>query len=156
MRDAALRDVHQSLLLRVAESIGLASTGTVECRARVEHVARRCLPSARVWERVFSALTKPEAEIDEEDKDERMRGEQAEEELVREVYEYWRGTGEVQEATLAWARWLLVRKKRGDEAMKAISGVCSGDGGALAQKWAAVIRGLEEHQEEMEKAEGLQ
>jgi hypothetical protein len=51
----------------------------------------------------------------------------------------------------------LVRKKRGDEAMKAISGVCSGDGGALAQKWAAVIRGLEEeHQEEMEKAEGSQ
>jgi hypothetical protein len=94
---------------------------------------------------MFTALTKPEAEIDEEDKDERIREE--EEGLVREVYEHWRGTGKVEEATLAWARWLLVEKKRGDEAMKAISRVCSGDGGALAQKWAAVVRGLEADQE---------
>jgi hypothetical protein len=137
MRDAALRDVHQSLLLRIAESIEkrsrLAST-TAECRGRVEHIAKRCLPSARVWERVFSALTgtEVEAEIDnEEDEDE---------ELVREVYEYWRGTGEVEEATLAWAKWLLVRKKRGDEAMKTISRVCGGGGGAIAHKWAAIVR----------------
>ena len=141
MRDAALRDVHQSLLLRVAESIGLASTGSVERRARVEHVARRCLPSARVWESMFFALTQAETETDEDEH------EREEEGLVREVYEHWRGTGKVEEATLAWARWLLVGKKRGDEAMKVISRVCSGDGGALAQKWAAIVRGLEEHQE---------
>jgi len=140
MCDAALRDVHQSLLLRVAESIGLASTGSVERRARVEHVARRCLPSARVWESMFFALTKAETDIDEDKRRE-------EEGLVREVYEHWRGTGKVEEATLAWARWLLVGKKRGDEAKKAISRVCSGDGGALGQKWAAIVRGLEEHQE---------
>jgi hypothetical protein len=111
-----------------------------------------------VWESVFSALTSTEveAEIDDEGEGEgKRRGEQEEQEeevLVREVYEYWRGTGEVEEATLAWAKWLLVRKKRGDEAMKAISRAC-GSGGALSQKWAAVVRGLEGHQEGEESAE---
>lgn len=149
MCDAALRDVHQSLLLRIAESIEkksrLASTA-VECRGRVEHIAKRCLPSARVWERMFSALTSTEVEAEIDDEDDY-------EELVREVYEYWRGTGEVEEATLAWAKWLLVRKKRGDEAMKAISRGCGG-GGALAHKWAAIVRELEGHQEGEESAEG--
>jgi hypothetical protein len=101
-----------------------------------------------VWESVFSALTSTEVEVemDNEDEDIKKRREQEEQEeevLVREVYEYWRGTGEVEEATLAWAKWLLVRKKRGDEAMKAISRACGG-GGALAHKWAAIVRGLEE------------
>jgi hypothetical protein len=93
-----------------------------------------------VWESVFSALTSTEveAEMDNEDEEE-------EEVLVREVYEYWRGTGEVEEATLAWAKWLLVRKKRGDEAMRAISRACGG-GGALAHKWATIVRGLEEEE----------
>lgn len=113
----------------------------------MEHVAKRCLPSARVWEHVFSSLTGgAEAESDDEDGDgdESVRGEQEEDEgLVREVYECWRGTGEVEEATLAWARWLLVRKKRGDEAMKAISRACGGNGATLAQKWATIVRGLE-------------
>jgi len=98
-----------------------------------------------VWETVFSALTsaEAEAEIDDEDDDgdKGVGGErEEEEELVREVYEYWRGTGEVEEATLAWARWLLVGKKRGDEAMKAIS--VGGGGGGLGQKWARIVRGL--------------
>jgi len=96
---------------------------------------------------MFSALTSAEADKD-EDGDERAE----EEVLVREVYEYWRGTGEVEEATLAWAKWLLVEKKRGDEAMKAISRA-GGGGGALAQKWAATLRGLEGHQEGEENAE---
>ena len=152
MRDAALRDVHQSLLLRIAESMGkrsgLAST-TAECRGRVEHIAKRCLPSARVWGSLFSALTS--INVEDEDEDARS-GEQEEEELVREVYEYWRGTGEVEEATLEWAKWLLVRKKRGDEAMKAISRACGGSG-AVASKWAAIVRGLEEHQEGDESTE---
>ena len=101
-----------------------------------------------MWESVFSALTKTEmeSEIDDEDEDKR-RGEQEEEVLVQEVYEYWRGTGEVEEATLAWAKWLLVKKKRGDEAMKAISRACGG-GGGLAHRWAAIVRGLEGHKEE--------
>ena len=150
MRDAALRDVHQSLLLRIAESIGksgLANT-TRECRARVEHVAKRCLPSARAWESIFLALTtRPDGEEDADEDEERIGEEEEEEGLVREVYEYWRGTGEVEEATLAWARWLLVRKKRGDEAIKAISRACGGDGGSLAQKWAAIVRGSEDDQE---------
>jgi hypothetical protein len=107
-----------------------------------------------VWENVFSALTsnEVEAEVDDEDEDKIRRGEQEEEELVREVYEYWRGTGKVEEATLAWAKWLLVRKKRGDEAMKAISRACGG-GGALAHRWAAIVRGLEGHKEGEESAE---
>ena len=119
------------------------SGGTnAEWRGRVEHIAKRCLPSARVWESVFAALadTEMKAEID-DNKDEDERREE-EEVLVREVYEYWRGTGEVEEATLAWAKWLLVRKKRGDEAMKAISRASCG-GGGLAHKWAAIVRGLE-------------
>lgn len=155
MRDAALRDVHQSLLLRIAKSMEkrsrLAST-IAECRGRIEHIAKRCLPSARVWESVFSALTSTEVktELDDEDEDEDKRtGEQEvqeEEVLLREVYEYWRGTGEVEEATLAWAKWLLVKKKRGDEAMKAISRAGGGDG-VVARKWAAIVRGLEGHPE---------
>lgn len=165
MRDAALRDVHQSLLLRIAESMEkrsrLVST-VAECRGRIEHIAKRCLPNARVWESVFSALTSTEveAEIDDEDEDERRRGEQEvleEEVLVREVYECWRGTGEVEEATLAWAKWLLVRKKRGDEAMKAISRAGGGGGGgALSHKWAAIVRGLEGHKEEEETQESAE
>lgn len=138
MRDAALRDVHQSLLLRIAESIekrGMLASTTAECLERIEHIVKRCLPSARVWERLFSALTSTEVEPEIADKDE-------DEELVRAVYEYWRGTGEVEEATLAWAKWLLVRKKRGDEAMKVISRACDG-GGGLGRKWAAMVRGLE-------------
>lgn len=144
MRDAALRDVHQSLLLRIAKRSRLGRTNA-ECRGRVEHIAKRCLPSARVWESVFSALTSTEVEVemDHEDEDRRKQEEQEEEVLVWEVYEYWRGTGEVEEATLGWAKWLLVRKKRGDEAMKAISRV-GGGGGAFANRWAAIVRGLED------------
>ena len=115
----------------------------------MEHIAKRCLPSARVWGSLFSALTS--INVEDEDEDARS-GEQEEEELVREVYEYWRGTGEVEEATLEWAKWLLVRKKRGDEAMKAISRACGGSG-AVASKWAAIVRGLEEHQEGDESTE---
>jgi len=139
----------------------LVST-VAECRGRIEHIAKRCLPNARVWESVFSALTSTEveAEIDDKDEDERRRGEQEvleEEVLVREVYECWRGTGEVEEATLAWAKWLLVRKKRGDEAMKAISRAGGGGGGgALSHKWAAIVRGLEGHKEEEETQESAE
>jgi hypothetical protein len=101
------------------------------------------------------ALTTSADPEDTDEDEERLRGEdqeeeEEEEELVREVYEYWRGTGEVEESTLAWARWLLVRKQRGDEAMKAISRACGGgggDGGSLAQKWAAIVRGSEDDQE---------
>jgi len=127
MRDAELRDVHQSLLLRVAESIG-GLVSAAERQARVEHVAKRCLPSARVWADVFSALAGAEGEEDGEA-------------LVREVYEYWRGTGEVEEATLAWAQWLLFEKKRGDEAIKTISRASGGQGGAgIVQRWATIMR----------------
>lgn len=124
MQDAALRGVHESLLIRVAESIG-ELISTAERRLRVDHIAKRCLPSARVWAQVFEALTAAPCEDGEA--------------LVREVYEWWRGTGEVEEATLAWAKWLLCCKGRGDEAMKVIErargGVGQG-GAALAGRWA--------------------
>ncbi|KAH9983609.1 U3 small nucleolar RNA-associated protein 6-domain-containing protein [Russula compacta] len=141
MCDAALREVHESLLVCLAKSIGgggaLAST-TAEKRTRVEHIAKRCLPSARVWANVFAALTAATEGKEKEDKDE--------EALVREVYEYWRGTGDVEEATLAWASWLLVSKKRGDEAIRVISrarggaGAGGGGGASLARRWAAIVR----------------
>lgn len=138
MCDAALRGVHESLLLRVAEAIGgLASAA--ERRARVEHVAKRCLPSARVWARVFAALTGAAGAAREEE----------DEGLVREVYECWRGTGEVEEATLAWARWLLCCKGRGDEAVRVIErargsgGQSTSGAGSLAERWAAIMRGQE-------------
>ena len=140
MRDAALRGVHESLLLRVAESIG--GLARAERRERVAHVAGRCLPSARVWAGVFVALTTAAREAAEE------------EALVREVYERWRGTGDMEEATLAWARWLLCCKGRGDEAMKVIERARGGQGGsALAQRWAAVVRRQEEDGEEGELVE---
>jgi hypothetical protein len=138
MRDAALRDVHQLLLLRVAETMGggggLAMT-TAECRARIEHIARRCLPSTRVWARIFAVLAKAKVDTEEE------------ETLLREVYEYWCGTGKVEDATLAWAQWLLLAKKRGDEAMRVISLRAHGPGGAaLAQRWAVIVRQQGEQQ----------
>jgi hypothetical protein len=134
MRDAALRGVHESLLLRVAESIG--ELANAERRERVEHVARRCLPNGRVWARMFEALTT----CNEEGEDE--------EALVREVYERWRGTGEVEEATLEWAKWLLCCKGRGEEAVKTIERARGGQGGsALAQRWAAIVRGQEDGEE---------
>jgi hypothetical protein len=137
MRDAALRDVHQSLLLFVAESMASVRT---DRRGRVEHIARRCLPSSKVWARIFAVLAKGSEESEE--------SEQEEEGLLREVYEYWCGTGEVEDATLAWARWLLVTKKRGDEAMKVILAVAararheggSGSSTALAQRWSVIVR----------------
>ena len=144
MRDAALRGVHESLLLRVAESIG--GLARAERRERVAHVAGRCLPSARVWAGVFAALTTAAREEEEEEE---------EEALVREVYERWRGTGDVEEATLAWARWLLCCKGRGDEAMKVIERARGGQGGsAIAQRWAAVVRGQEE--EDGEEGESVE
>jgi hypothetical protein len=132
MRDAAMRDVHQSLLLFVAESMGSAQTTMAERRMRVEHIARRCLPSSKVWARIFAVLAKPKEPEEEE-------------ELMREVYEYWRGTGEaVEDATLAWAQWLLFRKKRGDEAMKVILVARArhghGSESPLAQRWSAIVR----------------
>lgn len=129
MQDAALRGVHESLLIRVAESIR-EPRSTAERRSRVTHIAKRCLPSARVWMQVFESLTA--APCEEED-----------EALVREVYECWRGTGEVEEATLAWAKWLLCHKGRGDEATRVIErargGVGQG-GAALAEQWATIVR----------------
>jgi hypothetical protein len=140
MRDAALRGVHESLLLRVAESIG--GLARAERRERVEHVSRRCLPTARVWARVFEALTTTHSEDEEEE----------EEALVREVYERWRGTGDVEEATVAWARWLLCCKGRGDEAVKVIERARGGQGGSgLTQRWAAIVRRPEEEDWEEER-----
>jgi len=63
--------------------------------------------------------------------------------LLREAYEYWRGAGDVEEATLAWAEWLLVRKGRGDEAMRVVMRAqdTAGRGrGSLAQRWAGIVR----------------
>jgi len=132
MQDAALRGVHESLLIRVAELIG-ELISTAERRSRVDHIAKRCLPSARVWAQVFEVLTAAPCEDGEA--------------LVREVYEWWRGTGEVEEATLAWAKWLLCCKGRGDEAMRVIErarGVVGQGGAALASRWATIVRRQEE------------
>ena len=132
MQDAALRGVHESLLIRVAELIG-ELISTAERRSRVDHIAKRCLPSARVWAQVFEVLTAAPCEDGEA--------------LVREVYEWWRGTGEVEEATLEWAKWLLCCKGRGDEAMRVIErarGVVGQGGAALASRWATIVRRQEE------------
>ena len=159
MRDAALREVHQSLLLRVAESMcsggGLAGT-VAERRARVEYIARRCLPSARVWARTFAVLTSPKTEAEEEKEEEEEKDEEEEgDALLREVYEYWRGTGDVEEATLAWARWLLDAKRRGEEAMRVISRARHGPGGdALARRWAVIVRQQEAQAEDRDNDTG--
>jgi len=132
MQDAALRGVHELLLIRVAGLIG-ELISTAERRSRVDHIAKRCLPSARVWAQVFEGLTAAPCEDGEA--------------LVWEVYELWRGTGEVEEATLAWAKWLLCCKGRGDEAMKVIErarGVVGQGGAALASRWATIVRRQEE------------
>jgi hypothetical protein len=125
---AARRDVHQALLMRFVDGLG-ALPSAAERRERVEHVARRCLPSTAVWARAFEVL----AAVDEEAEAEA---------LLRDVYEYWQGAGDdVEEATLAWATWLLLRKGRGDEAMRVIAGAHGAVGGAaLAQRWATVVR----------------
>ena len=126
---AACRDVHQALLMRLVDALRVLPSVAAR-RVCVEHVARRCLPGPGVWARAFDVLAKAaDADADEH------------EALLRDVYEYWRGTGEVEEATLGWAEWLLVRRGRGDEAMRVI-GRAHGtvDGSTLAQRWAAVVR----------------
>jgi len=135
---AQRRDVHQALLLRYVDGLGaLPSAGAR--RERVEHVARRCLPSTAIWARAFDVFA---AAVEAE-----------EEALLRDVYEYWRGAGDdVEEATLAWAKWLLLRKGRGDEAMRVMAGAHGAVGGvALAQRWATVVRQQEcdDQREEM-------
>ncbi|KAH9069823.1 U3 small nucleolar RNA-associated protein 6-domain-containing protein [Lactarius deliciosus] len=127
---AARRDVHQALLMRFVDGLdGLPSAAAR--RERVEHVARRCLPGAAVWARSFGVLAAADTDVDADEH----------EALLRDVYEYWRGAGDVEEATLAWARWLLERKGRGDEAMRVIARAHGAVGGAaLAQRWAAVVR----------------
>ena len=127
---AARRDVHQALLMRFVDSLG-ALPSVAARRERVEHVARRCLPGAAVWARAFGVLAAADTNVDADEH----------EALLRDVYEYWRGAGDVEEATLAWARWLLVKKGRGDEAMRVIARAHGAVGGAaLAQRWAAVVR----------------
>ena len=120
------RDVHQALLIRFVDELGALSSAAAR-RERVEYVARRCLPGAAVWARAFGVLAAVDAD-----------GHEA---LLRDVYEYWRGAGGVEEATLAWAKWLLLRKGRGDEAMRVIARAHGAVGGAaLAQRWATVVR----------------
>ncbi|KAH9032469.1 U3 small nucleolar RNA-associated protein 6-domain-containing protein [Lactarius pseudohatsudake] len=127
---AARRDVHQALLMRFVDALDALPSAAAR-RERVEHVARRCLPSAAVWARSFGVLAAADTGVDADEH----------EALLRDVYEYWRGAGDVEEATLAWARWLLERKGRGDEAMRVIARVHGAVGGAaLAQRWAAVVR----------------
>jgi len=77
--------------------------------------------------------------------------------LLREVYEYWRGAGDVEEATLAWAKWLLLRKGRGDEAMRVIARAHGAVRGAttMAQRWALVVRqDRRDDQHQLEMGEG--
>ncbi|KAH8996404.1 U3 snoRNP protein [Lactarius hatsudake] len=124
---AARRDVHQALLMRFVDALDALPSAAAR-RERVEHVARRCLPGAAVWARSFGVLAAADTGVDADEH----------EALLRDVYEYWRGAGDVEEATLAWARWLLERKGRGDEAMRVIAGAVGG--AALAQRWAAVVR----------------
>ena len=119
-------DVHQALLMRfVDEDQFGALPSTAARRERIEHVARRCLPGTAVWARAFEVLTAMEDD----------------EALLRDVYEYWRGAGDVEEATLAWAKWLLLKRGRGDEAMRVIARARGAVGGArIAQRWASVVR----------------
>ncbi|KAH9055450.1 U3 small nucleolar RNA-associated protein 6-domain-containing protein [Lactarius vividus] len=127
---AALRDVHQALLMRFVDALDALPSAAAR-REHVEHVARRCLPGAGVWARSFGVLAAADTGVDADEH----------EALLRDVYEYWRGAGDVEEATLAWARWLLERKGRGDEAMRVIARAHGAVGGAaLAQRWAAVVR----------------
>jgi hypothetical protein len=126
---AALRDVHQALLMRFVDELDALPSAAAR-RERVEHVARRCLPGTAVWARAFDVL----AEVEDADAERH-------EALLRDVYEYWRGAGDVEEATLAWAKWLLLKRGRGDEAMRVIARAHGAVGGAtIAQRWALVVR----------------
>ena len=119
-------EVHQALLMRFVDEDQLgALPSTAARRERVEHVARQCLPSTAVWVRAFDVLAAMEDD----------------ETLLRDVYEYWRGAGDVVEATLAWAKWLLLKRGRGDEAMRVIARARGAVGGAtISQRWASVVR----------------
>jgi hypothetical protein len=137
---AALRDVHQALLMRFVGALG-ALPSAVARRLCVEYVLQRCLPGAEVWARAFDVLAAADANVDADEH----------EELLRDVYEYWRGAGDVVEATLAWAKWLLVRRGRGDEAMRVMARAHGAvDGAALAQRWAAVLRHDDQQEDDTE------
>ena len=135
------RDVHQELLMHFVDELGALSSAAAR-RECVEYVARRCLPGAAVWAQAFDVLAAADADTDAD----------LHEALLRDVYEYWRGAGDAEEATLAWAKWLLLKKGCGDEAMRVIArahGAASG--AALAQRWATVVRQLDQCDDQREE-----
>ena len=136
---AARRDVHQALLMHSVNALSALPSATAR-RERVEYVARRCLPGTAVWASAFGVLAAADENVDADEH----------EALLRDVYEYWRGAGDVEEATLAWAKWLLLRRGRGDEAMRVIAR--AQDGTALAQRWATVVR---QHRRDDQQEDGL-
>lgn len=93
MKNSATRTIHETLLFRYVSGV-VCSQGTDHASRLklVRHISTACLPTAAIWERIFSL--------------ERARDDLADKSLLRAVYEYWRSLDGVSAAS-AWAGWLM-------------------------------------------------
>ncbi|KAH0827941.1 U3 small nucleolar RNA-associated protein 6-domain-containing protein [Lanmaoa asiatica] len=93
MKNSTTRTIHETLLLRyVSEAIFSQETESATRLKLTRHISSAYLPTAAVWERVFTL--------------ESARDGRADKSLLRAVYEYWRAVDGTL-AALAWAGWLM-------------------------------------------------
>jgi U3 small nucleolar RNA-associated protein 6 len=143
MRDAALRVLHETLLISYVktahEGRAKPDSGSTSDQADnsaswlhlVRHMARAYLTTGKVWQQVFSI-------VEGEDWRSEPHGKR---QVLGEVFGMWRRKDEL-EATLEWARWLLENGK-GKEATEAVvvGGRSVGSEGRveLERRWMGIV-----------------
>ncbi|KAL0581821.1 U3 snoRNP protein [Marasmius crinis-equi] len=132
MRDSALQDVHEALLLSYVSSmsapetdptgveprLGNAASRTETWKDGVRHMQRTCHPTRKVWQKAFM-LSKQGA---------------VGEAVLREIYESWRRVDEI-DATVEWAQYLS-EKGEGKEAMQV---VLRSKNSTVEERWAQLM-----------------
>ncbi|KAG6375433.1 U3 small nucleolar RNA-associated protein 6-domain-containing protein [Boletus reticuloceps] len=137
MKDSATRTIHDTLLLRyVSETIYSQETDSATRLKLLRHISSAYLPTAPVWERVFTL--------------ERVRDELADKSLLRAVYEYWRALDGIS-ATTTWAGWLMDHGD-GKRATQVISSAMvqlgAEDKVRLTEAWSSRLTGSQKEDED--------
>ena len=129
MRDAALKDVHETLLMSYLSSLSATERGeesrlanvpsqAENWKSAVRHMQRTCLPTGKVWQRAF--MLAKQGSIGEN--------------VLREIYETWRRVEE-SDAIVEWARYLFENGK----AKEATDVVLRSKNRAIEDRWAKVM-----------------
>ncbi|KAF8134593.1 U3 small nucleolar RNA-associated protein 6-domain-containing protein [Boletus edulis] len=137
MRDSATRTIHETLLLRyVSETIYSQETDSATRLKLLRHISSAYLPTAPVWERVFTL--------------ECVRDELADKSLLCAVYEYWRALDGIS-ATSTWAGWLMDHED-GKRATQVISSAMvqlgAEDKVRLTEAWSSRLTGSQKEDED--------